>query len=112
MCHRLNKGCPGEGRGRLMGLGTGLRAEGAGAPGYGLRGPPKAALSALQAAAAVMPPLAWARPATPEAGAEGLAEEEAGGLAAEEGGEVLAAGLVAAVAPACGSRGACRTRPG
>src|SRR5690242_5044818 len=58
-----------------------------------------------------MPPLAWARPATPEAEAAGLAEEEAEGLAAEEGGEGLAAGLVAPVAPACGSCGDCRTRP-
>src|SRR5438874_1423873 len=55
-----------------------------------------------------MPLLAWARPATPEAEAEGLAAEEAEGLAEEDGCEGLTAGLVAAVAPACGARG---TRP-
>src|SRR5689334_2951525 len=64
--------------------------------GYGLRGPPKAALSALQAAAAVMPPLAWARPDTPEADgeAEGFTEPE--GLADEDGSEAWAVGVAAA----------------
>jgi hypothetical protein len=46
--------------------------------GQGLSGPAKAELSLAQAAAAVMPPLDWARSATPEE----LAEAEADGWAA------------------------------
>ena len=50
---------PGEGPGEADGLGLDAGPMGGGwMRGYGLRGPPKAALSALQAAAAVMPPLA------------------------------------------------------
>jgi hypothetical protein len=86
---------------------------GRGGAGQGLRGPEKAPLSAVQAAAAVMPPLDWARPVTPEAEAEGFAGEDApgeedaakDGLAGEEGGEVDA---TTGVAPACGVFG---TRP-
>src|SRR5690348_9586314 len=49
-----------------------------------------------------MPPLAWARPATPEA------EEEAEGLAEADGGEDWTAGPAGEVVPACGVFG---TRP-
>jgi hypothetical protein len=54
----------------------------------GLSGPEKAELSLAQAAAAVMPPLDWARPLMPVADADGLADAEADELAA---GEVAAA---------------------
>jgi hypothetical protein len=50
--------------------------------GQGLSGPAKAELSLAQAAAAVMPPLDWARPATPEE----LAEAEADGWDPETAG--------------------------
>ena len=68
----------------------------------GLSGPEKAELSLAQAAAAVMPPLDWARPLIPVADADGLADPEADELAADE----LAAGELAAAVgegEACGA---------
>jgi hypothetical protein len=67
--------------------------------GQGLSGPEKAELSLAQAAAAVMPPLDWARPLIPVADADGLAV--AGELADAEADELAAGELAAAVGEGC-----------